>query len=101
MIEGLGSIFGEFLYDYYGVSKEQKLMSLIKEACTSLLIGSFLGITFDLLYVFFFTLFLFVVFALTCDKQSCLCYFSDQLKPIFSATSMDLTSFNYILPCIS
>lgn len=56
VIEGLGSIFGEFLYDYYGISNEQKLMSLIKEACTSLLIGSFLGITFDLVYVFFFNI---------------------------------------------
>ncbi|CAI9763356.1 unnamed protein product [Fraxinus pennsylvanica] len=49
VIEGLWPVFGEYEWAYYGVSKEQMVMSLCVGYGVSLFIGSFLGMLSDLI----------------------------------------------------
>ncbi|CAA3001131.1 molybdate-anion transporter [Olea europaea subsp. europaea] len=49
VIDGLWAVFGEYEWAYYGVSKEQMVMSLCVGYGVSLLIGSFLGMLSDLI----------------------------------------------------
>ncbi|XP_010271985.1 PREDICTED: molybdate-anion transporter-like isoform X2 [Nelumbo nucifera] len=49
VMEGLGSVFGEFEYAYYGLSKEQMVVSLCIGSAASLLVGTSLGILSDVI----------------------------------------------------
>ncbi|XP_042508075.1 molybdate-anion transporter [Macadamia integrifolia] len=49
VMEGLGSVFGEFEYASYGISREQIVLSLCVGSAASLLVGSLLGIIGDLI----------------------------------------------------
>ncbi|XP_043708915.1 molybdate-anion transporter isoform X2 [Telopea speciosissima] len=49
VMEGLGSVFGEFEYASHGISREQIVLSLCVGSAASLLIGSLLGILGDLI----------------------------------------------------
>ncbi|KAF8410176.1 hypothetical protein HHK36_002698 [Tetracentron sinense] len=65
VMEGLESVFGEFEYAYYGVSREQMVVSLCVGSAAALLIGTFLGILSDVIghkkvCVIFYILHLFV-----------------------------------------
>ncbi|KZV35471.1 major facilitator superfamily domain-containing protein 5-like [Dorcoceras hygrometricum] len=65
VMEGLWAVFGEFEFAYYGLNKEQMLVSLCIGYAVSLFIGSFLGVLSDLvghkkLCLLFYMLHLFV-----------------------------------------
>ncbi|XP_010277112.1 PREDICTED: molybdate-anion transporter-like isoform X4 [Nelumbo nucifera] len=49
VMEGLESIYGEFEYAYYGLSKEHMVVSLCAGSVASLLIGTSLGILSDII----------------------------------------------------
>lgn len=46
-MEGLPSVFGEFELSYFGVSREQMVLSLSVGFAGSLIVGSFLGVLSD------------------------------------------------------
>lgn len=48
-MEGVWSVFGEFELGYYGVSKDQMVMSLCVGYGAALLFGAFLGMLSDLM----------------------------------------------------
>uniref|UniRef100_A0A7N0T535 Molybdate-anion transporter-like n=1 Tax=Kalanchoe fedtschenkoi TaxID=63787 RepID=A0A7N0T535_KALFE len=65
VMEGLWSVFGEFELAYYGVSREEMILSLCAGCAGALILGSFIGLLSDLighkrLCVFFCVLHLFV-----------------------------------------
>lgn len=49
IMEGLWSVFGEFELAYYGISREQKVLSLCVGCVAALVIGTLLGILSDLI----------------------------------------------------
>ncbi|KAK1273954.1 hypothetical protein QJS04_geneDACA012245 [Acorus gramineus] len=65
VIEGLGSVFGDFEYVQHGIGREAMALSLSVGSAASLFVGSFLGILFDVIgqrksCMFFYALHLFV-----------------------------------------
>jgi hypothetical protein len=48
-MEGLWSVFGEFELAYYGVSREQMVLSLCVGSAIALFVGTFLGVLSDLM----------------------------------------------------
>lgn len=46
-MEGLSSVFGEFEFSYFGVSREQMVLCLCVGFAASLIVGSFLGVLSD------------------------------------------------------
>ncbi|KAJ8631583.1 hypothetical protein MRB53_024906 [Persea americana] len=49
VIKGLGSVFGEFEYGYYGLSREWMVVTLSVGYAASLLVGTFLGVLSDVI----------------------------------------------------
>lgn len=48
-MEGLGLLFGEYEWEYYGVGKQQMLLCLCVGCAVSLCIGTLLGVLSDLM----------------------------------------------------